>query len=412
MKILFVTTCYAPNEVGGAEINVRMIAERLAAQGEAPAVVSIAPDGIARSAELNGVRCHYLSLFNLYWPHTAAARPALWRRMIWHVIDAYNPVMAARLARVIEQEKPDLINTHNLQGFSVAAWRAAARRGIPVVQTVQDYYLGCCNSVMYRNGRNCARQCADCRLLGTPRRMLSHIPAAVTSLSRRTLARLEAAGLFRSEAEKIVIRGSNGATPHVRPRRDRGAGEDIRLGFLGRLEQLKGIELLLGAMRRVAAGNVSLLVAGRAKPDYMERLRQTYAAPNVRFLGFAQPAEFFDSIDALIVPSLWEEPLGRVIHEAYGFGVPVIAAAIGGMREIVEDDVTGYLFPVGDEAALAALVERIAAAGLPATRFFDACRARSLDFDSAAICDQYLAVFRRALRAGRGAREGRGAGPG
>ena len=314
--------------------------------------------------------------------------------MVWHLIDAYNPVMAARLGRILDQERPDLVNFHNLQGFSVAAWRAAARRGIPVVQTVQDYYLGCRNSVMYRHGRNCRRQCVGCRFLGVPRRNLSHIPVAITSLSRRMLARLEATGLFPTQRETDHHSRQQRRLPQVPPRSDKRPGDDIRFGFLGRLERPKGVELLLAAMLGVSGGHASLRIGGRGKSDYVDYLQRSYGAPNIHFLGFARPADFFASIDALVVPSLWEEPLGRVVHEAYAYGVPVIAAAIGGIAEIVADGVTGHLFPAGDEAALAVLLGRIAAAGFPAAAFFRACRERSLEFDGATIAEQYVAAFR------------------
>src|SRR5438094_712667 len=160
MKVLFVSTVYAPNELGGAERIVRAMAEELVARGDDVAVVTLAPDGVAREEVRNGVRCYYLSLANIYWPHTPDFRPPVWKKILWHLIDAYNPVMARKLGRVIAREKPDVINMHNIQGFSVAVWREAKRRGVPVVQTVHDYYLACANSTMHRNGRNCAAVCA------------------------------------------------------------------------------------------------------------------------------------------------------------------------------------------------------------------------------------------------------------
>src|SRR6266849_5169734 len=155
MKVLFVNSLYPPHEIPGAETIVTGLAEELVACGDDAAVVSLAPDGVERTELRNGVRCYYLGLANIYWPHAPDLRPPVWKKILWNLIDAYNPVMARKLGRVIAREKPDVINMHNIQGFSVAVWREARRRGVPVVQTVHDYYLACANSTMYRNGRNC-----------------------------------------------------------------------------------------------------------------------------------------------------------------------------------------------------------------------------------------------------------------
>jgi glycosyltransferase involved in cell wall biosynthesis len=76
----------------------------------------------------------------------------------------------------------------------------------------------------------------------------------------------------------------------------------------------------------------------------------------VSFLGWKQPAEIEREIgEAWVVaaPSLWPEPLGLVALEAMVRGVPVIASAVGGFAEIIEDGVSGILVPNGDVAALA-----------------------------------------------------------
>ena len=219
MKVLFVSSLYPPYEIPGAPTIVSGLAEGLVARGDDVAVVTLAPDGVAREELRNGVRCYYLSLANIYWPLTPDRRPPpVWKKILWHLIDAYNPVMARKLGRVIAREKPDVINMHNIQGFSVAVWREAKRRGVPVVQTVHDYYLACANSTMHRAGRNCAAVCTQCRIFGTPRRVLSNIPAIVTAVSHRTLTLIERAGVFRKVADKVIIHGRNGkyATPAPR----------------------------------------------------------------------------------------------------------------------------------------------------------------------------------------------------
>src|SRR6478735_8389481 len=108
MKVAFVSTLYAPNEKGGAERTVRILAESLVARGHEAVVISLAPDGVARNDVINGVKTYYVPLANIFWKQSDESRGRV-ARMLWHGIDAWNPVMAARVRRILQQERPDLV---------------------------------------------------------------------------------------------------------------------------------------------------------------------------------------------------------------------------------------------------------------------------------------------------------------
>ena len=380
MKVAFVNTLYQPNEIGGAERAVRTLAEALVARGHEAVVISLDPKGEGGSAVIEGVKVHYVPLANVYSVTTPVEDRARWRTALWHTFDAYNPVMGARVRRILAEERPDVIETNNLLGFSVAVWRAAQALGIPVVQVLHDYYLGCPNSCMLNNGSNCATQCATCKVWTTPRRMLSHIPRTISSVSRRTLQRVEAAGMFSRVPRKVIVPSAFDSHRQPVPRDDKPPGGPLTVGFLGRIDQIKGLEVLLQAVHALPADRIALLIGGNGEQRYVDGLKQRYARDNVRFLGFTNPAAFFAQIDALVVPSIWEDPLPRVIFEAYAFGVPPIVARIGGMPEIVEHDVTGYVFRANDSPALTELLAGLIEKGFPARRLGAAAQARSQGF--------------------------------
>jgi glycosyltransferase involved in cell wall biosynthesis len=390
MKVVFVSTLYHPHAIGGAEVTVRLLAEGLVRAGHRATVVSLSPDGRSWDGEVEGVRTHYLGLANLYWPFDPAPRRDF-VKLAWHLIDGYNPVMGRRVARLLAAERPDVVHVHNLLGFSAAVWRAAERLGLPVVQTLHDYYLGCPRGTMYRDGRNCARQCGSCRLLTRTRRALSGLPRAVTGVSRRMLERLESTGLFATVPRRAVIQGCNFDAPAAgRPPRQAGP---LRLGYFGRVEPIKGVELLLDAMAGLPADRFRLRIGGRGPAAFLERLRVHPGAASAEFLGFVKPAEFFAGIDYLVVPSLWEDPLPRVVHEAFSFGVPVVGAAVGGIPEMIDAGRTGFLFPAGDTAALGATL-----AGLPEDDqrldgLSAACLLRARDFAFAHVFALYREVL-------------------
>jgi glycosyltransferase involved in cell wall biosynthesis len=142
-------------------------------------------------------------------------------------------------------------------------------------------------------------------------------------------------------------------------------------------------------------GDFTVSIAGSGTPDYVESLRSGTDRPNVRFLGFVKPAEFLRGIDVLVVPSLWEEPAGRVIHEAYAHGVPVIASRLGGPPEMVVEGRTGYLFDAGNARALADTLDRVRRNGPGAMS--RACFEESTKYDGEKIAGEYMRVLEEAV---------------
>ena len=96
---------------------------------------------------------------------------------------------------------------------------------------------------------------------------------------------------------------------------------------------------------------------------------------------------------AIVFPSLWPEPLSRVLLEALALGAPMAAMDTGGTREIVEDGRSGLV--VQDAAALAEAVRRLAGDVPLRRRLAEGARARAEAFSPAALVPRYEAVYRR-----------------
>jgi glycosyltransferase involved in cell wall biosynthesis len=137
--------------------------------------------------------------------------------------------------------------------------------------------------------------------------------------------------------------------------------------FCGRLDIEKGVNVLLRAFARVrvTSPKSTLRIAGRGP----ERERLTDLARNldvqdaVSFLGWLPPQDIEEELArawALVAPSVWPEPLGLVALEAIARGVPVLASLSGGFAETVEQGVSGFLVPNGDEESLASRMSEIA----------------------------------------------------
>jgi len=134
--------------------------------------------------------------------------------------------------------------------------------------------------------------------------------------------------------------------------------------FAGRIEQEKGVDVLIGALRLLVevAPRCHLVIVGSPSPGtdpalahrYVERLHGLAEGLPVTWLPRrSDVVPLLQAADAAVVPSVWAEPLSRSILEAIACGVPVVATRVGGSPEILTGWLAEYLVEPGDPGALA-----------------------------------------------------------
>jgi glycosyltransferase involved in cell wall biosynthesis len=146
--------------------------------------------------------------------------------------------------------------------------------------------------------------------------------------------------------------------------------EPFAVALLGRVSDWKGQDVLARALAEPALADIGAvgLVAGDAFPGNeryelaLDRLRERLdLGDRLRLLGFRDDVEtVLGAADAVAVPSRRPEPLGLVALEAAAIGLPVVAAAHGGLTEALRDGETGLLVPPGDHRALARALRELA----------------------------------------------------
>ena len=393
MKILLVNTLYYPQEYGGAERMVKRLSDELLRIGHLPEVMCLSPGDDEGSEVIDGVPVHRVRLRNVYplFPREKRSRAL---KPLWHVVDSFNPAMARAINDVVHRVQPQIVHTHNLTGFSPSAWSVFARRGIPIIHTLHDYYLLCPRSTMFQDGRNCASRHLQCAMLSFPRERGSRRVASVVGVSRFVLDRHLAHGVFHSAPAQHVI-GNPGLrfSGSVMGRPDRG-DHTLRVGYLGRLESAKGIDVLLAATSSLPASGWSLDVAGDGDEAYVAALRSRYASSKILLTGSVDPKEFLPSLDVLVVPSRSHETFGMVIAEANSAGVPVIASRVGGLPEIVNEGKTGFLVPSNSPSRLSELLLRLVAEPRIVRSMRSACVEAAGRFAPERIAREYVEAYR------------------
>jgi len=180
--------------------------------------------------------------------------------------------------------------------------------------------------------------------------------------------------------------------------------DGFRVGLLGRLDPVKGHEVFLKAAREVleefpgarflCAGKDSNLTRGELL-DLAERLE---IEDSVEFLGqVSDPLAFINSCHAGVIASVGSEAVSRALLEWMACGRPAVAAAVGGIPEMLPQD---WLFPVGDHARLAGLLLRLAGdAALRAGAGAENRKAAADKFSRGLFAERTEKVFLEALSA-------------
>ena len=158
-----------------------------------------------------------------------------------------------------------------------------------------------------------------------------------------------------------------------RPALDKRDGRPL-VGNVARLAEQKDHRTLLGAAALVPEADFAIAGDGELRGE-LERA----AGPNVRFLGTRTDVpDILASLDVFAFPSLFEG-LCLAVIEAQTAGVPVVATAVGGIKETVVDGETGLLVPPRDPEALAAAIRRLLGHPEEAARLAAEARRRALE---------------------------------
>lgn len=390
MKVLVLCALYEPLGIGGAERVARTLATSMRDEGHEVVVLTTAGRRHADRV-VDGIRVRSLSLRNVYpleGPRHSPLKP------LWHAIDSYNFAMRSGVSRVLAEERPDLMHSHLLTGFSASAWSAARAAGIPVVHTLHDHYTICSRSTMTTGANPCGHWHLRCRALSLPRRRESGRVAHVVGVSKYILHRHQEYGAFPDVPASVIpnpchLVGSPARTPAEVP--------ETRLGFLGRLDRIKGIELLLASVQGLD-GNWRLFIAGEGSDDaYVRRVRARYPDPRVVFVGRMDPRDFLDTLDLLIVPSLFPETFGLSAAEALAVGCPVLVSDRGALPELVVPGRNGFIFHADDPADLRRALFELVPRPDSLRALAEDCRRSAEPFAPRRVAAMYSDVYRSVI---------------
>lgn len=298
----------------------------------------------------------------------------------------YSHEARRQIGRLLDDFRPDIVHIHGLyQQLTPSVLAPVAERGIPIVYTLHDYKLLCPAYNLYTEKLGICERCADGAFWNGAVHQCLHGSRAVSAvyaaeaLFHRWRGSYDAVSAYvmpsRWIRDKHLAHGFPAEKLHYIPNFfettvDDPPGpaqvEEMRttygnyVVYFGRLSAEKGCAHLIEACHSAALPLV--LVGEGPEQGRLRALAQRLGAA-VFFTGYRTGKELWTLVEAALcaaLPSVWYENAPKSVLEAMARSKPVVASAIGGLPELIEDGRTGFLVPPGDRQALAAALRRMA----------------------------------------------------
>jgi len=400
MKIAIVSSLFPPYAIGGAEQVAAQLAGALDRLGHQVDVISTCArsqlDGQPFSSEMRErTRIWRVAPRNLYWSYDKQREePGRLARAGWHAVDLWNPSVILPLGKVLDQIRPDVVNTHNIDGFSPVVWQVARRYTPAIAHTLHDYHLICPRAVMQRrDGTMCESLCRFCSLYAQYHHRFQKYVGMLISPSMATAELHRRAGWTKPRIE--IIR--NGVDVEPVPQPEVAASHPLRVLFLSRLEREKGCETLLDVIPAFAGSSeIEFHAAGAGTLD-KGFLELAEWVPNLTWHGFVRGRrkdELFSRCDVFLQLSECRENAPLSLSEAKAHGLYLVGTSVGGIPELIENSAAGQLIPAGDPRTLQALLETLCGSRAEIRKGRAARSERSAGHGTRQMAEAYVEAFR------------------
>ena len=292
-----------------------------------------------------------------------------------------TPHAVSVMSRELRHGGYDVVHVHE-PNAPVATWFATEAGRTPLVATFHTYSTGIINRIA--SGP-----------VGT-RRLYNklHVRIAVSEAARWTAER------FNGGSYRVIPNGVHLDAAPADPNPAAPSSEELRLLFLGRAEERKGLPVLLRAFEALQGVGVRarLTVAGPTREEVAPYLLDTAGVEVLGRVDDEQKWQLLHEADLLCAPSLGGESFGMVLTEAFAAGTPVVASDIAGYRDVARDGVDGVLVPPGDPAALGEALHDLAVDPQRRLEMGERARERAQRFAWERVTQEVLEAYGDAIR--------------
>jgi len=281
----------------------------------------------------------------------------------------YNKEAQRKLAMLIEETRPDIAHVHSVyHHISPSIFKTLKEYNIPVILTLHDFKL-VCPAIVFLDGKN--KVCEACRgkffWKATTKKcfresygasLLVSLEATIHNLLRSYKANVD---LFHAPsaflAQKILEYGYDHRPVKVLPYTLNVKSftpcyeKSDYFVYAGRMSVEKGVLFLVDAMKHIKGKKLYLIGTGPLDSEIRNRIEKE-KLEHIKILGYKSGDELRDIISRAaftVMPSLCHDNSPLAIYESLSLGNAILGARIGGIPELIEDGVDGYIFKAGDK---------------------------------------------------------------
>ena len=341
MKICLINNLYKPYARGGAEKITLTIAQGLLSAGHEVFIITTKPYlsklPVSAEGQKEGIQIYYLN--SLY--HNLNKLPKF-LRFFWHIGDMFNIISFLKIRKILKKEKCGAVITNNLMGLGYFTGSAVRRLNIKHLHLVHDIQLIHPSGLLFYGNEKLIESYFSRNYAGLSSQLFGS--PGVVIFPSRWLMDLYLDKIFFIKSKRIIL--PNPVPPMLAESPDR-ANDTFKFLYLGQIEKHKGVNLLVQAYQKVRKKfpQIELVVAGDG--SRLEQVKiEAGQDGSIKFLGWqteTQISKLFKICHCLVVPTLCYENCPAVILEAFSAGLPVVAADLGGISELLSKN-AGVLF--------------------------------------------------------------------
>jgi len=333
MKIGILNSLYPPYHRGGAEMIASIMVSDLEKLGHEVFVITTSPQKNYSENNVYYLKSKYYNLSQL----------PIFFRLFWQINNLFNYRQKNQVDRIINQEKPELIITHNLMGLGLQLPRLFKAKKIKHVHIIHDIQLLHPSGLMFYQHEGIINSFFAQQYQQLTRKLMGS-PDVVICPSEWLLKLHIQKNFFPRSIKKAIANPVK--TNYLTSHKARDQKEFLAVGLVS---TSKGTDTLIKAFNELPDLHLTIVGDG----DYLVEAKKL-AKQNITFLGRLENKKIQELMlqsSALIVPSLCYENSPTVIYEAIGSKLPVIGSNLAGIAELI-NHYGGLLFEPGNDTDL------------------------------------------------------------